>query len=305
MAPNALVIGHGSIGARHARLLRESGCRTAVVSRRAIEDTQTYRSLDEALRDQRPGYVVIANETAQHLPTLTALAEAEYDGTVIVEKPLAAETCALPRHRFAAAYVGYQLRFHPVLQALRSRLADDEVIAAQAYVGQYLPDWRPGSDYRAGYSARADLGGGALRDLSHELDYLGWLFGPWRRLAALGGRLSELEIESDDCWGVLIAFADCPLATLQLNYLDRVGRRELVVVTKRHSYRADLIGGQLACDGDLETFEVDRDRLLIAEHQAALSGDSSVLCSLAEGLEVVETVEAIERAAETGGWVER
>ena len=144
-----------------------------------------------------------------------------------------------------------------------------------------------------------------MRDLSHELDYLGWLFGPWRRLAALGGRLSDLEIESDDCWGVLIAFADCPVATLQLNYLDRVGRRELVVVTKHHTYRVDLRSGQLARDGEIETFEVDRNRLLLAEHQAALSGDSSLLCSLAEGLKVVETVEAIERAAETGGWVEQ
>lgn len=298
------MIGHGSIGARHVRLLRQRGCRTAVVSRRSIEATPTYGSLDEALDKARPNYVVIANETGQHMPTLTALSEAGYDGTLVVEKPLAAESCILPPHRFAAAFVGYQLRFHPVLQALRARLAGEEVIAAQAYVGQYLPDWRPGSDYRTGYSAQAELGGGALRDLSHELDYLGWLFGPWRRLAALGGRLGGLEIQSDDCWAVLIAFADCPLATLQLNYLDRVGRRELVIVTKLHTYRADLISGLLDCDGKIESFEVTRDRLLLAEHEAALSGDSSVLCSLAEGLTVVETVEAIEQAAETGGWIE-
>ena len=304
MAPKALVIGHGSIGARHLRLLRQIGCSTAVVSRRAIEEAPAYRSLDEALESERPGYVVVANETGRHLSTLTALAAAGYDGTVVVEKPLAAESCALPEHRFAAAFVGYQLRFHPILQALRSRLGDDDVIAVQAYVGQYLPDWRPGSDYRSGYSARAELGGGVLRDLSHELDYLAWLFGPWRRIAALGGRLGDLEIESDDCWGALVAFADCPLATLQLNYLDRIGQRGLVVVTKRHTYRADLIGGQLACDGETEAFEVDRDALLLAQHRAALSGDASILCSFAEGMKVVETVEAVERAAATGGWIE-
>ena len=305
MTAGALVIGHGSIGARHARLLRELGCRTAVVSRREVEEHPRYGSLEEALRAETPDYVVVANETAHHVSTLEALARAGFEGRVLVEKPLASGGFALPSHRFAAAFVGYQLRFHPVLRALRSRLAGQKILSAQAYVGQYLPDWRPGTDYRTSYSARADLGGGVLRDLSHELDYLAWIFGPWRRLAALGGRLSRLEIDSDDCWGVILAFADCPVATLQLNYLDRPGRRELVVVTDDHTYRADLIRAELACDGESEAFEIGRDELLLSEHRAALGDGSAELCSLDEGLAVVETVAAIERAAASGAWVER
>ena len=190
------------------------------------------------------------------------------------------------------------------MSALRARLSGQRAISAQVYVGQYLPDWRPDADYRAGYSARAALGGGALRDLSHEIDYLAWLFGRWQRIAALGGRLGPLEIDSDDCWAVLMAFERCPAATVQLNYLDRAGRRDIVINTEAHSYRADLVNGRLECDGSVEEFAVDRDSSFVAEHVAALAADDSVLCSLAEGLAVVETVEAVESAARDGRWVE-
>lgn len=310
MAPVALVVGYGSIGARHARLLRQLGCRTAVVSRQPadtlpVDNGPYYPSVEEAIAAERPSYVVVANETSRHLSTLTALADAGYEGTVLVEKPLFDRSRAVPDQRFAAAFVGYDKRFHPVLGALRARLSDQRAISAQVYVGQYLPDWRPGTDYRTGYSAHAALGGGVLRDLSHEFDYLGWLFGPWRRIAAVGGRLGSLEIDSDDCWAVLMSFARCPMATVQLNYLDRAGRREIIVNTEAHTYRADLAGGRLDCDGVVEDFAVDRDATFVAEHEAALATDDRVLCSLAEGLSVVDTVEAVEQAARDGRWVER
>lgn len=305
MASVAMVVGYGSAGARHVRLLRQMGCRTAVVSGRPVDVEPCYPTVPQALADIQPDYVVVATETSRHLPTLTALADADYRGIVLVEKPLFEQCHTLPDHQFAAAYVGYDLRFHSVLSALRARLSGQRAISAQVYVGQYLPDWRPETDYRTGYSARAAMGGGALRDLSHEIDYLAWLFGRWQRIAAVGGRLGTLEIDSDDCWAVLMSFERCPVATVQLNYLDRLGRREIIVNTESHTYRADLMAGRLESDGVVEEFIVDRDAGFIAEHEAALAADESALCSLAEGLAVVEAVEAIERAARDGRWIER
>lgn len=290
---------------RHVQLLRQLGCRTAVVSRRPIDQQPCYGNLADALAAERPAYVVVANETSRHLPALTELAAAGYDGTVLVEKPLFDRSHEMPEHRFAAGFVGYNLRFHPVLGALRDALADQRAMSAQVYVGQYLPDWRPDRDYRSGYSASAALGGGVLRDLSHEFDYIGWLFGPWRRVAAIGGRLGALEIDSDDCWAVLMALESCPALTVQLNYLDRGGRREITVNTVDHTYRADLIGGCLECDGVTEEFAAERDETFLAQHAAALAGDDRVLCSLTDGLAVVDTLEAVERAARDGRWVER
>ncbi|MGH6946941.1 MAG: Gfo/Idh/MocA family protein [Kiloniellales bacterium] len=299
---SALVVGFGSIGARHARLLREAGETVAVVSRRAVDWEPRFADLPGALAEAAPGTVVIANDTASHGATLSALAEAGFRGRVLVEKPLLAEPAALPRHRFERLAVGYQLRFHPGVQRLRQALAGERIVSACLYVGQHLAGWRPGRDYRTTESAARERGGGALRDLSHELDLAAWLFGSWRRVAAIGGKLSALEIDSDDAWAVLIECESCPAVTLQMNYLNRPGRRFMVVETRDRSFELDLIAGTLLTDGREERFAVERDGPLRALHAALLGGKGEPACTAEEGLAVVALIAAIERSAAEGSW---
>ncbi len=302
-AGTALVIGQGSIGQRHARVLAGLGLTVGTLSRRG--GPAGFATLDEALTVLAPGYVVIATETADHGRVLEDLAGHGHRGRVLVEKPLFAAPQPVPAQGFAGLAVGYQLRCHPALARLRRLLDGERVLSAQIYVGQYLPEWRPDRDYRDGYSGRAAEGGGVLRDLSHELDLANWLFGPWRRLTALGGHWSHLEIDSDDHFLLLAAFERCPAATLQLNYLDRRTRREVVVNTDRATFTLDLIAGTLCRDRDEpETFAVDRDQVLRAMHRSVLDGPADDLCDLDQGLRVVAMIAAAERAAAEGIWVE-
>jgi predicted dehydrogenase len=303
MTAPALVIGLGSIGRRHARLLGELGLDVAAVSRHGEADLRCYASLDAALERESPGYVVIANETARHRPTLAALAASGFAGTVLVEKPLFDRPAPLPAHRFAGLYVGYNLRFHPLIAELRRRLADAPALSAQVYVGQYLPDWRPGRDYRETASASRAAGGGVLRDLSHELDYLAWLFGRCRQVAALLGRSGTLAIDSEDVAAMLLAFERCPAATLQLNYLDRPGAREIIVNTARHTLRADLGSGSLSVDGEERLFPAARDETYLAQHRSALGNRRDTLCTAEEGAAIVALIAAAEKAAADGSWV--
>lgn len=301
----ALVVGFGSIGTRHAHILSELSCAVSVVSRRPVEGYDGYSDFDVALQQVVPDYVVIANETAAHMGALQHLAKSGYDGVLLLEKPLAVWPTRLPEHRFRRAAVAYNLRFHPVLGALHDALAGEEVVAAQVYCGQYLPDWRGGTDYRRSYSAKRDLGGGVLRDLSHEIDYMMWLFGGWQRLTALGGQLGGLDIDSDDCWGILVEYERCPVATLHVNYLDRSGHREIVVNTKNHSFRADLKLATLERDGQISNLPRPGDHdTYRAQHVALLAGVDTVrLCSLEEGARVLRFVSACETAASSGRWV--
>lgn len=298
-----LVVGLGSIGTRHARILSELNCAVSVVSRRPVEGYECYSDLFDALEQVTPDYVVIANETSAHIDTLRRLAKYGYDGIVLLEKPLAIQPVELPEYCFRRAAMAYNMRFHPVLGALHQALAGEEIVAAQVYCGQYLPDWRPGTDYRRSYSAKRELGGGVLRDLSHEIDYMAWLFGGWRRLVALGGRLGGLEIDSDDCWGVLAEYERCRIVTLQLNYLDRPGRREIVVNTKIHTFRADLKLATLECDGQISSMPCQLDDTYRAQHAAMLAGEMTRACGLEGGAQVMRFLSACETAASSGRWV--
>lgn len=303
MPAACLVVGLGSIGSRHARVLEALGCTVATVSRRG--GPGVHRDLATGLDAAAPDYVVIATETADHGRVLDQLAARGFAGLVLVEKPLFATARALPAHRFRRLGVAFNLRFHPALARLRQALEGQRLLSAQLYCGQYLPDWRPGRDYRQVYSARAGLGGGVLRDLSHELDLANWLLGPWRRLAARGGHWSDLEIDADDHFLILAEFERCPAATIQINYVDRRTRRDIVVNTAAHSYTLDLIAATLSCDREpSEPLTLGRDEQLLALHRAMLAGDESILCDAAGGLRVVTMIDAAERAATTRVWVE-
>lgn len=299
----ALVVGLGSIGRRHARLLGELGLEVAAVSRRGDDALRCHASLADALERETPHYVVVANETASHRPTLLALAEAGFAGTVLVEKPLFDRPAPLPEHRFAGLYVGYNLRFHPLIAELKRLVADEPALSAQVYVGQYLPEWRPGRDYRATASASRAAGGGVLRDLSHELDYMSWIFGRCRQVAALGGRSGALDIDSDDVQALLLSFERCPTATAQLNYLDRQVAREIVVNTASRTIRADLVRGTLRVNAEERRFPVERDATYLAQHRSALGNGRETLCTAEEGAATVALIDAAERAAAGRRWV--
>ena len=301
-----LLIGYGSIGQRHARLLTELGCQVAVVSRRSIDFAPHHSDLTQALTDIQPDYVVVANRTREHHQAIESLVKHGFQGRVLVEKPLFDCLSALPRHSFSLATVAYNLRCHPLLIKLKSLLDNSaQLVTANIHVGSYLPDWRPNADYRQSYSAKRDQGGGVLRDLSHELDYALWLFGPWRRLTASGGRLGPLEIDSDDAYTLLMETQRCPLVSIHLNYLDRVPRREILVNTDQHTVRVDLINNTIAIDGVRESVTVARDDTYRAEHQAMMSGNAEGLCTLEEAMETLVTIEAAERVAASHVWIAR
>lgn len=301
----ALVVGYGSIGSRHARILEELGCQVAVVSVRDVAVKSRFETIVGAVREFIPDYTVIATETARHMEGVAELADSGFRGTLLVEKPLSHIISDLTPTVFHGGFVAYNLRFHPILQRLRELLIPERILSVQAYVGQFLPLWRPGRDYRTVYSADKLSGGGVLRDLSHEFDILNWLLGGWKKMAALGGHFSQLDISSDDIFCLLMSTERCPVTTVQLNYLDQVGRRSILVNTENNTFEADFVAGHLLINGTKEVFRVERDHSYREMHRAVLEGNQEDVCTFAEGLEVVHMIDAAEKAAKEGRWIAR
>jgi len=238
---NVLVIGGGSIGQRHLRnLLTVPGLTVEACTRNAAVGStlgvRTYRALADAW-ESRPAAAVIANVTNEHVPT--ALAAAERGCHLLIEKPLShalegiAELKEARDRRKLIVLVGCNMRFHPALRAVKQALdekAVGRVLAVEAHCGSYLPDWRPGRDYRTSYSAREAQGGGVVLDLIHEIDYLYWLFGEVRAVAAFVDKRSALDLDCEDVADILLRFECGLVAQVHLDYVQRPPTRGCRIV---------------------------------------------------------------------------
>ncbi len=239
-----LIAGFGSIGRRHFRNLLALGQEDIVFlrsGRSTLPDAEldgypVETQLDAALA-HRPDAVIVATPTARHLDV--AIPAARQGCSLFLEKPISHSLVGVSELQAAAAqgggpvFVGYQFRFHPGLQqaaALLQAGALGRVISARAHWGEYLPGWHPWEDYRQGYSARRDLGGGVVRTLCHPLDYLRWLLGEVAEVRAFTARLSDLEIDVEDSAEILLRFAGGALGNLHLNYIQRPPAHTLEIV---------------------------------------------------------------------------
>jgi hypothetical protein len=301
----ALIVGYGSIGQRHAEVLKNMGLDVAVVSRREIDGIARYPDLATGLDNWAPGYVVIASRTSEHLGDLKVLAACGYDGILLVEKPPLNDSATLPPGLPDKSFAAFNLRFHPAVQALRDALRGEPAFSMNAYVGQYLPDWRPGTDYRQSYSAQKEVGGGVLRDLSHEIDLANWLFGPWRQLTAAGGQLSNLEIDSDDVFSLIIEMESCPVAAISMNYLDKQVTRGMTVHTEAGTFKIDLVNAIFTANEKSERYDVGRNDTYIAEHHAILNDRTDMLCRLDQSADVMGMILAAESASRDRIWIKK
>jgi predicted dehydrogenase len=252
-----LVVGCGSIGQRHLRNLRALGITArsafdADPARRDVvraEGVTVHATLEEALA-AAPDVTLIC--TPPHLHLDGARAALTAGAHVFVEKPLAAtlagvdDVLALAAMRGRLFAVGYNLRFHPAVREVK-RLVDEGAVGRPLLLrlefGQYLPDWRPRQDYRAGYNARASMGGGILLDASHELDCARWLCGEVKGVSAMAGKLSDLDIDVEDAAIVHLRFAGGVLGTVHLDSLQRAYARGGKLVGSDGTLEWDFVHG--------------------------------------------------------------
>src|SRR3569833_4674560 len=208
----ALIVGFGSIGQRHASNLHlvQPDCEIFLLRHQATAEdlpafiSGVFYSLTEAVA-AKPDVVFVCGPATNHVATAVAFARA--GAHLFIEKPLSHSTEGIDSlideviDRDLVAIVGYTLMFTPAMQVI-NHCIDDGILGAllsfQAQFGQYLPDWRPTIDYRKTVSAKTELGGGVLLELSHELHYLVSLFGPATSVSARMQKTGTLEIETED-----------------------------------------------------------------------------------------------------------
>ncbi len=190
--------------------------------------------------------VFVTNPTSMHYETVEKFAV--HTKSIFIEKPIFDSTeideAIFEKLNGLKCYVACPLRYNAVLQYVKNNVNLDQVYSARAISSSYLPDWRPGQDYRNTYSAHKELGGGVAIDLIHEWDYLTWLFETPQTCYTIQTKVSNLEINCEDV-ALYIARTDKRLIELHLDYYGRESIRLLQLFMPDDTIECDILRGTI------------------------------------------------------------
>lgn len=321
-----LVIGSGSIAKRHIGNLKKLfacarvGCVSAsgrtLTADEVGHDTVIYGSLAQALED-KPVFAIVASPAPLHAAHAAQLLNQQVP--VLIEKPVSDSLERFSAHRDVLAAhndrieVAYNLRFMSSAVKFKA-LLDENIVgdlrSVSVDVGQYLPDWRPASDYRKNVSARRELGGGVLLELSHELDYLGWLFGIFETAYCVARNTGALEIDVEDTVDALLVRADRLAINVHMDFLQRAPVRTCKVVGQQGTLIWDILSNGIVLrtgrDQQRVLFEdtcYDRNNMYLDQlrHFAQVAeGSVSPAIGLEDGLQTLCLIEAMKKSVATG-----
>lgn len=276
-------VGFGSIATRHLnnvyRFLRNRGDDCVVDLYRSSLNIPLMTGLESIVansylytenipKDRQYDIVFITNPTSMHYETI--LRFCKNTRSFFIEKPIfdsiTVEKSFFDKISGVNCYVACPLRYNAVLQYIKRNLCLKDVYSVRAISSSYLPNWRQGQDYRNTYSAHKDLGGGVSIDLIHEWDYLIWLFGIPTECYRLIGKVSNLEIDSDDI-AVYIGKNEKMTFELHLDYYGRKTIRTFDVFTNEDTIHCDLVGGTVCYlqEGKTITFNTERNTFQMSE----------------------------------------
>jgi predicted dehydrogenase len=322
----ALIVGLGSIGRRHLSNLRRLAPRAHITVWRQHtppntgeippkDADQVVFSLEDALA-ARPEIAIIANPAPFHVSS--ALHFAREGISLLIEKPLSCsldgihELMYLCTTRSQTLMIGYNLRFEPSLQVLKAVVEAGkigQILSMLVEVGYYLPDWRPDTDYAKGVSAQKRLGGGAVMELSHELDYARWLLGEVRSVSAESDRLGDLYMDVENVADIHLRFACGTVGSMHLDMLQRAPARSCKLIGSSGTLLWDGISRSvrmyLAADGRWQDLPVpaypDRNEIYVQEMRHFLqcvdTGQAPLITG-EDGLQVLKIALAIRASAQ-------
>ncbi|MGZ3749674.1 MAG: Gfo/Idh/MocA family protein [Flavisolibacter sp.] len=244
-----LIVGLGSIARKHIAALRQICPEVELFALRSstqyssdINGVVNLYKLEEAEK-RGLDFVIVSNPTFKHRETIAQLIPLKLP--LFIEKPLYDN---LYEENFLASiselgiltYVGCNLRFLKSLEFAKEFLPGKRINEVNIYCGSYLPDWRPGQDFRKTYSANSEMGGGVHIDLIHEIDYAYWLFGKPNKVKKVITSKSSLNIPAADYANYILQYGQFNI-TIILNYFRRDPKRTLEVVCEDGTLNIDLL----------------------------------------------------------------
>lgn len=278
---------------------------------------RTYISINEAiLSEKNIDGAFITNPTSLHVKTVLQL-----DGKVpniFLEKPVSHnyDKIELLNRLKSRFLVGYVLRHHPVLRKVKEIIeagSIGNILFAEASIGQYLPQWRPSRNYRNTISAKKELGGGAVLELSHEIDYVYWLLGSPSNVFCSGGKFSDLEIDTEDIADMILSYSSGPskkdhlrIAHIHMDFLQRKLTRNGKILGNSGDITFDIVSGRVCLNTDRGSrsyeFKTNMDDVFkdqLRHFIDVIKGNSKPAVGIKDGVNVLRIALAAKKSLES------
>ena len=313
---NILILGYGSIGSRHGRILQESGHKVAFLRsghgvmkpNNDLIDFNFFTDLNSAIEEWNPAYIVDCTPSALHHHNLLALKD--FGIPMLLEKPLLTANNSIDTEsRKSLAEISktmnigisFQYRFNELIEKGREfshSLDSGDAISGYCIWSEYMPKWHPWEDYRKSYVSRSDLGGGCLLSMCHPFDYLEFIIGPIKHLKITNLSLGNLEIDVDDSIRCLVEFENNSVIMLFISMNSNYERHSLRLDTYHHSFQADLMNNRVniynnSVNKSIQFKEQSKDLLikrLHSEFQESIRGIGHFRSSLRSHLKLAYTL---------------
>ena len=293
---NFLIVGYGSIGKRHYNNLISLGGVVSVISSRIHEGVMTFKNLEGFFENHECEVVIICNETSEHLKTFEKLQVFKNKWRkLVIEKPIFSD---LPNALVnpANCFVAYNYRFHNLFNQLVDIVSGKKILSSLMYVGQYLPDWRPGRDYRNIYSSMKDKGGGVLRDLSHEIDMLYAISSSdLKVISSHGGHFSHLATDTEDVFSLTLSSSNICNAVISINCIDRIKQRFWILSTDDESIKIDFVSNTIQVNDKLVQCTDDYNHSYLNMAENMINDDFLKMATANEGLDVLRIITSAEQ----------
>lgn len=298
-----LIIGYGSIGERHTQILSKIvGKKNIFIhSSKKIKNYKYTNDFEEAL-NFNPDYIVICTPASDHIKKLRLIEKKILGKKILIEKPLFSKAEKF-KCKNNIVFVGYNMRFNPIIQTLRRLLINKKFLSANFYCSYYLPYWRKGIKYDESSSASKKLGGGVLLDLSHEIDYIKWIFGNIKNIVKISKKISNLKINTDDYFHLTGSTKYIKHLSIDLNYFSRKKTRRIIINSNQEFIEADLVKAEIIYiyKNTKKIFKFKRYQKNLSyrnQHLAILkkTKQKNLLCSFVEGKKLMKLIDKIRKS---------
>ena len=287
MKKKVLIIGYGSIGKKHATLLKKfkNISTIYVMTKQKCSGFKKVNNISEVKRIN-PDYIIISTKTSDHFKHLNYLEKNISNKIILVEKPLYKNFKKF-KVKNNKVFVGYNLRYHPVIEYIKNYINNKKIFLVNISCYSYLPNWRKNISYTKSNSAKKIYGGGALLELSHEIDYLQWIFKKIIKIKHVEiGKISNLKIDIEDRVSItgktrLVNFF------IDLNFFSLYAQRVILVHGKNFTLKGDLYSNSIEIikknKKKIMKYKLNKDYTYKMQHKSLLSNNFQNSCSYGEG----------------------